>query len=68
MTFLAFIGAWQILLVLFVLILPLMALISALKNQFDGNDKIIWVLLIIILPILGALLYFMIGRGKRINQ
>lgn len=68
MTFLA-IGPVQILLiligVLLLLLFPLMALISVLKNDFKGNDKIIWVLLIIFLPFLGALLYFLVGRGRK---
>ena len=68
MTFLA-IGAWQIFIilagVLLLLLFPIMALISVLKNDFKGNDKIVWVLLIIFLPFLGALLYFLIGRGKK---
>lgn len=70
MTFLA-IGTWQISIILigvvFLLLFPLMALISVLKNNFSGNDKLIWVLLIIFLPFLGALLYFLIGRGKAIK-
>jgi hypothetical protein len=68
MTFLA-IGTWQLLMillgVLLLLLFPLMALISVLKNEFKGNDKIIWVLLIIFLPFLGALLYFLVGRGRK---
>ena len=68
MTFLA-IGTLQLFLilggVLLLLLFPLMALISVLKNDFKGNDKIIWVLLIIFLPFLGALLYFLVGRGRK---
>lgn len=51
--------------VLLLLLFPIMALISVLKNDFSGNDKIVWVLLIIFLPFLGALLYFLIGRGRK---
>jgi hypothetical protein len=65
--FLAGAGIFAILLfVLFIILLPIMALISVLMNEFKGNDKIMWVLIIIFLPFLGSLLYFMIGRGKRI--
>ena len=68
MTLLA-IGTWQIALILgggvLLLLFPIMALISVLKNDFSGNDKIVWVLLIIFLPFLGALLYFLIGRGRK---
>ena len=54
--------------VLFIFLFPLLALISALMNDFRGNDKIIWVLIIIFLPFLGSLLYFLIGRDRRINR
>jgi hypothetical protein len=54
--------------VLFIFLLPLLALISVLMNDFRGNDKIMWVLIIIFLPFLGSLLYFLIGRDRRINR
>ena len=66
------IGTFQILLIvlggLLVLLFPLMALVSVLKNDFPGNDKVIWVLVIIFLPFFGSLLYFMVGRGKQIKR
>ncbi|MCU4175069.1 PLD nuclease N-terminal domain-containing protein [Carboxylicivirga sp. N1Y90] len=57
-----------ILLALLVLLLPLWALISILKNNFEGSNKIIWVLVVLFLPFLGAILYFTIGRKQRINS
>jgi hypothetical protein len=54
--------------ILFIILLPLMALISVLTNEFQGNDKIMWVLIIIFLPFLGSVLYFLIGRDRRINR
>ena len=54
--------------VLFIILLPLFALISALVSDFPGNEKIIWVLLIIFLPFLGSVLYFLIGTGQRIRR
>jgi len=63
-------GTFQILLIvlgsLLVLLFPLQALISVLKNNFSGNDKIIWVLVIIFLPFFGSLLYFAVGRSKKL--
>jgi len=53
---------------LFIFLLPLLALISALMNDFPGNEKILWVLIILFLPFLGSVLYFLIGRGKRTNR
>lgn len=66
------IGTFQILLIvlggLLILLFPLLALISVLKNDFPGNDKIIWVLVIIFLPFFGSLIYFMVGRGRQIKR
>ena len=71
MTFLFFFGAGLLLtlfIIFFVILLPLLALISVLMNEFQGNDKIMWVLIIIFLPFLGSVLYFLIGRDRRINR
>lgn len=57
-----------VLVILFIFLLPLLALISALMNTFQGNEKIIWILLIIFLPFLGSVLYFLIGRSQRTNR
>ncbi len=71
MTFLFLAGAGILLTLFFIvciLLLPLLALISVLMNDFQGNDKIMWVLIIIFLPFLGSVLYFLIGRDRRINR
>ena len=71
MTFLFLFGGGlliTLLVVLFIFLLPLLALISCLMNDFPGNEKIIWVLLIIFLPFLGSVLYFLIGRGQRTRR
>ena len=71
MTFLFLFGGGLIvtvLVVMFIFLFPLIALISVLTNEFKGNEKILWVLMIIFLPFLGSLLYFLIGRGQAINR
>ncbi len=65
------IGPWQLILIFIVLIslfMPIAALISILKNDFKNNDKIVWVLVALFLPVFGSLLYFIIGRPKRLKQ
>ncbi|WNH07658.1 PLDc N-terminal domain-containing protein [Thalassobellus suaedae] len=42
-------------------------LIEVLKNKFEKNDKIIWVLVVILLPILGSILYLFIGKSKKLK-
>lgn len=71
MTFLFLFGGGiliTLLVILFIFLLPLLALISALMNDFRGNDKILWVLVILFLPFLGSVLYFLIGRNNRVSR
>jgi hypothetical protein len=51
---------------LFVAFLPLLALIDVLKSRFAGSDKIVWLLVVLLLPFLGALFSFPIGRKQKI--
>ncbi|WP_080058206.1 PLDc N-terminal domain-containing protein [Spirosoma aerolatum] len=45
-----------------------MALVDVVRSEFRGsNDKLIWVIIIVFLNIIGALLYFFIGRNQRIS-
>jgi len=66
------IGSFQILMIvlggLLILLYPLLALISALKKDFSGNDKFVWVAVILLLPFIGATLYFLIGRGRQLKS
>jgi hypothetical protein len=50
---------------LVVLILDIVALVSLLKSNADTGTKILWVLLIILLPFVGMILYFLMGPGRR---
>ena len=71
MTFLFLFGGGIIitlLVVLFIFLIPLLALISALMSDFPGNEKILWVLIILLLPFLGSVLYFLIGRNQQISR
>lgn len=43
------------------------ALIDCLQNpRLEGTEKLVWVLVILFLHILGAILYFAVGRQRRI--
>ncbi|MFD1162693.1 MULTISPECIES: PLD nuclease N-terminal domain-containing protein [Hwangdonia] len=66
-----FLGFWPLLLILValsMLLFPVLAIISILKNDFKGNDKLIWILVALLLPFFGSMLYFIIGRPKRIKN
>ncbi|RIW18396.1 hypothetical protein D0X99_01535 [Algoriphagus lacus] len=32
----------------------------------NSNDKLIWVLIVLLLPLLGTILWFAVGRNKRL--
>ncbi len=49
-------------------ILPIIALVDILKNEFTGNNKIIWVLVVLLSWIIGAILYYFIGRNQKIRN
>jgi hypothetical protein len=50
-----------------ILLLTIVALIDVVKHNFNENNKIVWVLIVLFLPILGAILYFTIGVKQRIK-
>lgn len=45
----------------------LIALIDILRSEFTGYNKIIWILVVLFVPLLGAILYFAIGRRQKIQ-
>ncbi len=72
MTYLEIIGAWQTILLLifvFVGVLPtIIALVDILKSEFKGNNKIVWILVVLLANFFGAVLYFLIGREQKIKS
>ncbi|WP_323028081.1 PLD nuclease N-terminal domain-containing protein [Gelidibacter japonicus] len=64
------IGPWQIILILSIVFLgviaTIMALIDIVRNEFSGNNKMVWVLVVLLANFLGALLYFVIGRKQKL--
>jgi hypothetical protein len=47
---------------LIVLVLDIVAIVDALKSSMDTGKKALWIILILILPIIGMVLYFLIGK------
>lgn len=52
---------WTILFVVSMLF-PILSLISILRNRFKDNDKLIWILVVLFMPLIGSILYFVMGR------
>jgi len=48
--------------------LPVFALIDIVRSDFkESNTKIMWVLIVLLLPLLGSIMYFTIGRSQKVS-
>ncbi|POY39302.1 hypothetical protein C3K47_02050 [Solitalea longa] len=57
---------WTVLTVLTpLIIIPIIALFNLLRKTFkDSTTKLIWVLVILFVPLIGSIFYFIIGRKQ----
>lgn len=65
------VGPWQIILILIVLLIlvfPIIALINILQNEFTGSNKLIWIPVVLLLPLSGSILYFIIGKSQKLEK
>ena len=37
------------------------------KESSEGNDKLVWTLIILLIPLIGSLLYYFVRRPERIK-
>jgi len=68
--FLGYVGPWQWIIIglsMLIFILPLIALIDILKSNFLGDNKIVWILVVLLLPIIGAILYYIMGIKQKVK-
>jgi len=49
------------------IILPIIALIDILNNDFKENNKLYWVLVILLTSLIGVLLYYKYGTKQKIT-
>ncbi|MFI1770135.1 PLD nuclease N-terminal domain-containing protein, partial [Thalassobellus citreus] len=72
MIYLGMIGAWQLIIILVVVLLGILptiiALVDILKSEFTGNNKIVWLLVVLFTNFFGTILYFLIGREQKIKE
>lgn len=59
-----FLGLWQLFLVLY-LIVWIYAVIDIMRNEFIGNNKLLWLLVAILVPF-GGFIYFVMGSKHKI--
>ena len=58
------------LIVLFVLFSPIwvIAFVDVLRSEFTGSNKIVWLIVVILLPFVGPIAYFFIGRKQKVKE
>ena len=49
---------------LIIFILDITAIVDIINSWNDTEKKLLWILLILVLPFVGMLLYFLIGKKK----
>ena len=48
-----------------VTVLDIIAIVSIFKSGADTGTKLLWLILVILLPVIGMILYFLMGPGRR---
>jgi hypothetical protein len=46
----------------------LIVFLDIMRNEFTGDNKIIWVIVVILVPVLGPIAYLFIGRKQKIKK
>jgi hypothetical protein len=64
-------GGWELIIILAIIFIPsifwIWALIDVIKSEFSPQqNKVIWILVVALLPFIGSLLYFFIGRNQKV--
>lgn len=52
------------LLSLIILVLDIAAIFDCLKSSMTNGKKALWIILILLLPVVGLILYFLLGKKK----
>jgi len=47
-----------------ILVLDILAILDCVKSDKSGGQKALWIILILVLPIVGLVLYYLIGKKK----
>ncbi len=49
---------------LVVLVLDVIAILDVMKSASDTTKKALWIVLILLLPVVGLILYYLVGKKK----
>lgn len=63
-------GLFELIMILFLLgFIPfIIAFIDILKNEFEGYNKLIWLLAVLFAPLIGSIAYFIIGKKQKVQS
>ncbi len=49
---------------LLVLVLDIIAILNIVQSGMSGTQKLLWILIVLLLPVIGMILWFVIGSKK----
>lgn len=49
---------------LVILALDIIAIVDVAKSSMDMGKKVLWIILVLVLPVIGMVLYFLIGKKQ----
>ena len=49
---------------LFILVIDVIVIVDIVKSNKDTEKKILWIIAVVLLPVLGPLLYYILGSKK----
>jgi len=52
------------LIALVVLALDIIAIVDAAKSSMEMGKKVLWIVLVLLLPVIGMILYFLLAKKK----
>lgn len=50
------------------IVLEIVAIVDLLRGRLKAAKKALWIILIIVLPVLGLFLYFLLGRAEKVQS
>ena len=51
---------------LLVLVLDIIVIMQIWSGSGDGGKKLLWTIIVLILPLIGPLLWYLVGRGNAV--
>lgn len=47
-----------------IVVLDIITIVDAVKSKMDTAKKVLWIVLVLVIPVIGMVLYFVIGKKK----